>query len=629
MVATTADKVVVELEAAMNDFNRDVTDAGKKFEQALDGMVQKGVVTEKELKEHFKGFADGLKDSIPEVEKTGESFGEKFITGFIRTVVTGIIGGGFLTAIVAAARQMSDLEDTARRASIPLEKFQELLYAVRVNGVGEGQALKDVQRIVDLIADAAGNPRNSLRRLFEVNGITIGGKNAEEVIMDLARLMQNAPEGAKGKIADLAGVSRDWIQILEKGPDAIVELMHKADEAGAVLDELSFKKAAEFKDKWNEATTRWGDLARTTISDLLPLLDTLITKALEFTGSLARGANTVADMVHATVAVVSQDVSKLEALTDRQLALARHYASGPLGTADALAAVEREQYNRANRPAPTVTIHAPPSGKGTTVLPGREQRGDSFDREAEAIIKRTALFEAEAQSIGKTNYERDRAKAFTELMTAAQKAYGDSVPFEVVERIHELADGYAAAAQRVRETKDAWEAANALAREFGNQAISGIEGLIAGTKTLNQVLGDVLKSLANMALKAAILGEGPLASFFGTKSASGGVGGLMGGILGAFGGFRAAGGGVTPGKSYVVGEKGPEFFTPSVAGYISPNGASMGGGGPRVSMFNDFRDASAAAIPALMQRIAYLERNFPNMVAPALRNERRTNPWAV
>jgi hypothetical protein len=43
-----------------------------------------------------------------------------------------------------------------------------------------------------------------------------------------------------------------------------------------------------------------------------------------------------------------------------------------------------------------------------------------------------------------------------------------------------------------------------------------------------------------------------------------------------FGGPRALGGPVTQGSSYLVGERGPELFTPSSSGNITPNSA-MGG----------------------------------------------------
>ena len=43
-------------------------------------------------------------------------------------------------------------------------------------------------------------------------------------------------------------------------------------------------------------------------------------------------------------------------------------------------------------------------------------------------------------------------------------------------------------------------------------------------------------------------------------------------------GARAFGGPVGAGNTYLVGERGPEHFTPNVSGYVSP-GAGGGGGG--------------------------------------------------
>ena len=46
-----------------------------------------------------------------------------------------------------------------------------------------------------------------------------------------------------------------------------------------------------------------------------------------------------------------------------------------------------------------------------------------------------------------------------------------------------------------------------------------------------------------------------------------------------FGGGRAAGGPVNAGTTYLVGERGPELFTPSGSGMIIPNNRLGGAGG--------------------------------------------------
>jgi hypothetical protein len=58
------------------------------------------------------------------------------------------------------------------------------------------------------------------------------------------------------------------------------------------------------------------------------------------------------------------------------------------------------------------------------------------------------------------------------------------------------------------------------------------------------------------------------------------IGGAIGGM---FGGGRASGGPVMGGTTYLVGEKGPELFTPSNSGSIIPNSA-LGRGGSTINL---------------------------------------------
>lgn len=72
-----------------------------------------------------------------------------------------------------------------------------------------------------------------------------------------------------------------------------------------------------------------------------------------------------------------------------------------------------------------------------------------------------------------------------------------------------------------------------------------------------------LQSILQMIIKSGI--QRALAGIF---TSLGGGGGIFGSL---FGGGRAEGGPVTPNKSYLVGERGPEMFVPNSAGTIVPN----------------------------------------------------------
>ena len=80
-------------------------------------------------------------------------------------------------------------------------------------------------------------------------------------------------------------------------------------------------------------------------------------------------------------------------------------------------------------------------------------------------------------------------------------------------------------------------------------------------------------------------GIGGLFSSLGSGGFSGFLKGI-GGILGSFGGFLAGGGSAVPGKSYIVGENGPERFTPPGAGTVVPGAAS--GSSKNVTVHNHF-----------------------------------------
>lgn len=84
-------------------------------------------------------------------------------------------------------------------------------------------------------------------------------------------------------------------------------------------------------------------------------------------------------------------------------------------------------------------------------------------------------------------------------------------------------------------------------------------------------------------------------------------------VSGVFGGGRAAGGFVAPGASFLVGERGPEIFTPSGSGSISP----MGGPGmtvnialPGVTDADSFRRSETQLAAGLARAVGRGRRNL-------------------
>lgn len=103
-----------------------------------------------------------------------------------------------------------------------------------------------------------------------------------------------------------------------------------------------------------------------------------------------------------------------------------------------------------------------------------------------------------------------------------------------------------------------------VAFEVLGKVISIIIGAFGTLVRLIQASIDLIRELASAIAKNPI------------------VSGISGALGGVFGGGKATGGMVTGGTTYLVGEKGPELFTPGGSGFITPNGG--GGGGTTINI---------------------------------------------
>ena len=125
-----------------------------------------------------------------------------------------------------------------------------------------------------------------------------------------------------------------------------------------------------------------------------------------------------------------------------------------------------------------------------------------------------------------------------------------------------------------------------------------------GFEDLKSVALSVLAEIASAAIRSGL--NEALGGSGGESGSSGGGGGnglinagvqLLGALLGAPG--RSTGGPVSPGRAYLVGERGPELFVPTSSGSIAANGGGGGGRDVRVSIAVN---APAGAAPEALAR---------------------------
>jgi len=160
---------------------------------------------------------------------------------------------------------------------------------------------------------------------------------------------------------------------------------------------------------------------------------------------------------------------------------------------------------------------------------------------------------------------------------------------EDYKKIEDLAKGLGAAFENLKQTVIT-DGISGIAEGIGEALAGGNIG--NAFKAFGNVIAGAVTEMGKQFIKlgvAALLAKKAITKLFlnpGLAIAAGAglvIAGaaLKNALSGNFGGFRAKGGPVSAGKAFVVGEEGPEVFTPSVSGSIIPNnrvGSFMGGG---------------------------------------------------
>lgn len=188
------------------------------------------------------------------------------------------------------------------------------------------------------------------------------------------------------------------------------------------------------------------------------------------------------------------------------------------------------------------------------------------------VAQASAQMQASLQRSG--SVERDLKNLREEMRRERLSQIRDEVQATIEKQKTELSAAEATRKQNIQLSKS-------YATTFGGllaasiRAKTGIEGFV------KSVIQQIPIAIAQfIALKAA------------TTFLGGIGGGLLGGFLGGFGGARAEGGPTLPGRTYLVGERGPELLTMgSSPGFVTP----MSGGGMSVHIENHVSGADFAS----------------------------------
>ncbi len=582
-MATEIERMVAVLEARTD-----------KFEKA---MAKAAGVANTRASQIEKRFTKANPTASRAAAQSGQTLGLALIGGFAGGLAAGAVQqaiSGFIGLVQSSFGDLAKLKDVADATGATTDQIQTLRYAASQSGGDFATADAALERFTNAVGDAS-RAEGFLYKLFKANGLAVtdstGALRANgQVLADVANLIQNAasPQERFNIATEIFGrkAAPAMVNALADGAAGLNAFGREAQASGAILQKETIDKAAEIDDAWTKLVDSLSLRIKGMVVDSVAAFQTLSQNAV-VAAKLTQGLPlTFEELAYAIELARSKGSPVDPAWLDQLEALklkAQDTGAAIKAALAGIAAIDGiDTGTAAPAAAPAAAAPFPVSKpRGPTKLPYNYKADENeFTRAMEQSRKRTEALQLETSQLGKSTFEQEKARAELELTTAAKQAHlGMSDSLRA--KIEAEAQAYAAASVALEDAQAAQHRWLDLQQQVGDLGVDSIQGLIEGTKSLNDVLNSSISLITQMLLKSVLLGQGPLAGLFGGSVAnSNGIGGLVGSL---FGGFRAGGGPVANGKSYVVGEKGPEVFTPGTSGTITPNSAVARGGG-RVTM---------------------------------------------
>lgn len=493
----------------------------------------------------------------------------------MRRFAAGALGGivalgvsGIVREVGDVAKGIASIGDEAKRAGVSARAFQEWKFVAEQNRIGIGamtDGLKELNlRADEFVATGKGSAAEAFQRLgYGAEDLKAKLADPSALLLEIIGRLGAMDRAAQIRIADeLFGGSAGerFVELIGQGEDGIRATIDRAHELGVVMSDDLIAKAAELDRRFNEISNTVGTALK---SAIVSAADSLADFIDGFNSFEDQRSNTLQDRQTAIMgekAGIGAELSDLAGIPDtaanrnanrRRAVLEQRMAALDAEENEIIAVLSQRTAAQGWKPAGgTWTPPTPPPG-------GFGSTSTSTDRDKVQEVL-TDLAAEEAQ-LGRTSREQAIYNALQKAGITDADARAAAVRL-AAGSLHdeELALTRAvAAADRLRDASRETLGAFVSGLREGKSATEALQGALDG-------LADKLLSRGLDQLLEILLG--------GAGTTGTGIAGMI------FGGARAAGGPVSAGKTYLVGEHGPELHTARSSGVIIPN-HRLGGGG--------------------------------------------------
>ena len=490
-MATEAERLVVSLEARVNQFEREMAKANRTADPRVRGIERRFQQANRSINQSLVGI------------------GRNAFMPLAASATAALAPIALVNRALRTISDASNLVKVAERVALTTDEFQQLEFGMKQAGVEAQTFQNGMEQFADRIGEAAVRG-GRLAEILEANGVALRDQDGRmrgsmSLLRDYAELIRRAGSEQEQMVlateafGDRAG--RRFVTALRDGEAAIDDMIAATQEAGGTIDRELLKKAEELDNRLGAVWQNFSVNSRSAILTAINWLDDLLAKANEVGNAsiFRRFAAGMSTFGGAELTWLDPDIARAQGQPLGPEARIRDAfragAVGALGEADqALIDALRQRYG-AVLPEEAKTI-LPGGREGTSGgRSTRDRAAEAALREAEAVVRLIEGLEHERSLIGKSDVERQKANALRQAGAAATDEQREKIE-QLVEAIH-------------RET-EAMEAAREAGQFFKDTMEDAFSALIPKIDTGNRALDDFLQTLIRVTMQAALFGSGPI-----------------------------------------------------------------------------------------------------------------------
>lgn len=520
----------------------------------------------------FRSVQNGLSG----IQSTATSLISKI--GALSAAFATIGAGAAIKGVIEAGDRLDEL---SKRTNIAVETLSALTNNAKLAGVSQEDLATGITRLSRAIAEGISDAGEQ-RQAFENLGVSLTDANGKarstvDVLADVATAFQSSEDSVyktQYAMAIFGKSGANFIEFLNQGREGVQAL-------GSSISTEFADKSATFMDNLDKI----GIVLQRNLSErsggFIAFLNRQLEKVLAVEKQIIGAGGGRGFVNPEFVKPQEEQKQELKPLTTTKV---KEEKSNVDDLRQSYQQVADEIFKLVNGEKELMVLQFARKGATEEQIAAYQQYIDQL------FTLRQAEKDAEEEAKIIQEEKQMTLKANADLLAEAKKIYDETrTPLEQLaateERLQQLLqmgvinwDTYGRAIMKANEDidklkdtgKDSFAELESAIRGWGNQFTNTftdavMTGKISFKSLADSIISDLLRIMIQKSITAPLLNAG--ADFFGINLS----------------GQRAMGGPVTAGRSYLVGENGPEIFTPNQTGGITPNG----GGGVSINIVNN------------------------------------------